>query len=301
MIASPALAGVLAAAAIVLAAVGWRSFRSDAVEHLDIADLVLLREQERRDALGMGPLDRIADRLVPTLRRSLPEAWLSWLQRQVDLGGRPAGVSLDSLLRRFAAWLILVSPLLIIFLFSASWLGVLACVAVVIMLPLVRLSRAKRLRQEQIQRDLPDFLDIVSVTVTAGVAFRAALGRVAERFGGPLGEEIALTIVQLESGASLRQAFENLRLRNDSESLSDFVTAYLQSEELGAPPIEALNQIAVDMRRDNAQRMRRQAARAAPRVTLITSLVLVPGALILVIVGLFLGSDINLDALRTGR
>ena len=81
--------------------------------------------------------------------------------------------------------------------------------------------------------------------------------------------------------------------RNESDALATFVTAFLQSEELGAPLAPTLHQIAADMRRDSAQRMRRRAARVAPRVTLVTSLVLVPGALILVIVVIVLGSGVD--------
>lgn len=104
----------------------------------------------------------------------------------------------------------------------------------------------------------------------------------------------------LENGASVRGAFEHLRSRSDSEALGQFVTAFLQSTELGAPLAESLNQIAVDMRRDHAQRMRRKAARLAPRVTLVTSVVLVPGTLILLLVGLLVGSGVDFGALLGG-
>ena len=77
-----------------------------------------------------------------------------------------------------------------------------------------------------------------------------------------------------------------------------FVTAFLQAEELGAPLADTLNQIALDMRRESAQALRRKAAQTAPRVTLVTSLVLVPAALILVVVGLVLGADIDFGGLK---
>jgi tight adherence protein C len=86
--------------------------------------------------------------------------------------------------------------------------------------------------------------------------------------------------------------------RSGSQAMRSFVTAFLQAEELGAPLAATLNQIAADMRRENAQALRRRAAQAAPRVTLVTSLVLVPAALILVIVGLILGANIDLGGLR---
>jgi tight adherence protein C len=75
--------------------------------------------------------------------------------------------------------------------------------------------------------------------------------------------------------------------------MHSFVSAFLQAEELGAPLADTLNQIALDMRRESAQRIRRQAAQTVPRVTLVTSLVLVPAALILVLVGLVVGLDLN--------
>jgi tight adherence protein C len=79
--------------------------------------------------------------------------------------------------------------------------------------------------------------------------------------------------------------------------MHSFVSAFLQAEELGAPLADTLNQIALDTRRESAQRMRRRAAQTAPRVTLVTSLVLVPATLILVIVGLLIGTNFNINDL----
>jgi tight adherence protein C len=120
------------------------------------------------------------------------------------------------------------------------------------LLPLAQLAAAQRKRQESLDRDLPDMLDVLAVTVSAGVAFRPALARVSARFAGPLADELGLTLSQMANGASVREAFEDLRARNSSEALGQFVTAFLQSEELGAPLTDALNQIALDMRRENA-------------------------------------------------
>ncbi|HYO19476.1 MAG TPA: type II secretion system F family protein, partial [Dermatophilaceae bacterium] len=77
----------------------------------------------------------------------------------------------------------------------------------------------------------------------------------------------------------------------------EFVTAYLQSDELGAPMVQTLNQIASDMRKASAQRQRRKAARVAPRVTLVNSLVLVPGTLIVLLTGMLLGSGVDFGAM----
>jgi tight adherence protein C len=296
----PLVPALVALTSVVLFVRGWQLLRSDAIEGLEVHDLVLLRTEQRDEAVGRGPLDRLAALLVPSLRRLVGAGGIRWIQRQVDLAGRPDGATVDTVLRRVGRWVVLLSPAFVLFLVNGNVIGLVLCPVVVVVLPAAGLSRARRLRQERLDHDLPDFLDILSITVSAGVGFRPALARVAERYGGPLGEEMALTLNQITNGASRRQAFADLRRRNDSEALASFVTAFLQSEELGAPLVQTLNQIAVDMRRDGAQRMRRQAARVAPRVTLVTSLVLVPGALILVIVGLMLGSGVDFSALLGG-
>lgn len=271
--------------------------RADAAEHLSVEDLVLLRAQARSQAEGLGPLERLAGRLVPWLRRMIGAARLAKLQHRINEAGRPDGMTVDAFLRRMAMWILLIAPAAVLFLVQGNIIGVLLSLVIPVILPFSRLAAAQRKRQEVIDRDLPDFLDVLAVTVSAGVAFRPALARVSDRFHGAMADEVVLTLGQLGNGASVRQAFEGLRDRNSSEALAQFVTAFLQSEELGAPLADTLTQIALDMRRDNAQRLRRRAARAAPRVTLITSLLLVPAALILVISSVVVGSQVDFSAL----
>ena len=92
-----------------------------------------------------------------------------------------------------------------------------------------------------------------------------------------------------------------LRDRCESEPMDSFVSAFLQAEELGAPLATTLTNIALDMRRESAQAARRKAARTVPRVTLVVSMVLVPPTLLLIAVGLYLGSDVDLGTvLETG-
>lgn len=297
LVAVPALVVV---ACLALFVVGLRGLRADPVDGLEVDDLVLLRESRRREAAGLGPTQRLARPLVPLLRRVIGPSLLARLRRMIELAGRPEGVDEDTVLLRMATWLVLVGPLSVVLALRGTWWGLPIGIVVIVVLPLAGIARQRRLRQERIDLDLPDFLDVLAVTVTAGVGFRSALATVSERFGGPLAEEVVLTLNQIRNGASLRDAFQRLRQRNDSEPLSSFVTAYLQSEELGAPLADTLNRIAQDMRRDSAQRQRQKAARVAPRVTLVTSMVLVPGALAILVVGFVLGIDIDLGSVLGG-
>ncbi len=292
--------GFAAAGAIVMFGIGYRLLRADAADGLNLDELMILRPEQRRQARGEGPIGRIATALAPRIRKRLPRPWVAWLQTQVDLAGRPDGATVDTVIRGIAYWAVLLSPAIVIFATRGNLRGLVLCLVAPPILPLARLSRERRLRRESLDHDLPDFLDILAVTVTAGVAFRPALARVSARFDGPISTEFQLALNQIQNGASVRGAFDQLRQRSDSEALSQFVTAFLQSNELGAPLADSLQTIAIDMRREHAQRMRRKAARVAPRVTLVTSLILVPGTLILLLTGMILGSDVNFGDLLQG-
>ena len=140
-----------------------------------------------------------------------------------------------------------------------------------------------RSRRSHIEKELPDFLDVLSVTVAPGLPFRAALQRVAEQHKGPLAEEMLMTLREMQLGVGRRESLENLRDRTKSDNVSAFVTALLQSEELGSPIEDALKQIAAEVRRQRAQQVRRQAAKAQPKVSLVVTSFIVPGAIILVV------------------
>lgn len=277
---------------------GYRMMRGKPGEYLDAADLVLLKEERRREASGrLSPLERLAGRFVPGIRRTIGPTAVRFLQRQIDHAGRPVGVTVDGLLRTMCWWLLILLPVAVLFVIRGLYVVLPLLVICAVFLPLARISGEARRRRESIDRDLPDFLDILAVTVTAGIAFRAAMMRVADRFEGPMQYEIRLTLDQLSHGASVRLAFANLDQRSGSSAVHSFVSAFLQAEELGAPLADTLNQIALDMRRDNAQRVRRKAQQTAPRVTLVTSLVFVPATLVLMFVGLYVASGLDLGQL----
>lgn len=285
-----------ATGALLVFLLGFRMARTSARDYLDASDLILLKEERRREA-RLSPVMRLAGRFVPQVRRLIGAGGVRYLQQLIDQAGRPSGVSVDALLRSVCWWALLLSPAVVLFLFQGLILPALLCPVVAVLLPLARISGQGRRRKESIDRDLPDFLDILAVTVNAGIGFRSALARVIDRFDGPISDEVRLTLDQMGHGASTKVAFLAMQRRSGSEAMRSFTTAFLQAEELGAPLAETLNQIALDMRRDNAQALRRKASQTVPRVTLVTSLVMVPAALILVIVGLAVGSGIDVGAI----
>lgn len=234
-------------------------------------------------------LDAFADRLAPRATRLLGEERLLEIRRTLDAAGRPGGMTVEAYAGHKAVNTVLfATPGILLALQGRPLVGAAIALGGFYVVD-YSLARAVRRRRARVDRDLPDFLDILAVTVSAGVGFRSALGRVGEAVGGPLGDEIVTTLRQMDLGATRREAFQGLRARTSSEFLSQFVTALLQAEELGVPLAGALEHLAAEMRQTFYQEARRAAARAAPRVSLVVSLVIVPGAVMLILGGLFVG------------
>lgn len=295
----PSLLAAASAAIFVVAVVGLRMARGDALEGWDVGDIALLRDEMKRRR-RRGLLDTAAGRLAPSLGRLLGPDVVARIRRRVDLAGRPGGMTPDSFLQMVVKNAVLFGFLAICLLLLGNLVTALLCLVAAPLLPFSRLAGHQRRRQERIAADLPDFLDILAVTVSAGIGFRAALGRVSQRFEGPLRDELTQTLHELDVGVPRRQAFTALRDRCGSESMDSFVSAFLQAEELGAPLATTLSNIAQDTRREAAQAARRRAARTVPRVTLVVSVILVPPTLLIVVVGLYLGSEVDLGVVLGG-
>jgi tight adherence protein C len=296
---APLLLALAATAVFLLGLTGLRMARTDALDGWDVGDIMLLRDESKKRE-RRGPIDSLARRLAPRLARSLGPRTLARIRQRIDLAGRPQGMTVETFLQLIVKYAIVFGFFAFCLFLLGNNFSALLCLVAVPLLPFSRLAGHQRRRQERIANDLPDFLDILSVTVSAGISFRTALGRVSQRFEGPLRDELLQTLHQLDVGVPRRQAVEALRDRCDSEPMDSFVSAFLQAEELGAPLATTLNNIALDMRRESAQAARRKAARTVPRVTLVVSIVLVPPTLLIIVVGLYLGSGVDIGQVLGG-
>lgn len=218
--------------------------------------------------------------------------WKAWAGRMLAAAGQPRGFHVAGFAEFQGAYVTLGLVVATLFTLSANlpagaFLGI-----VLAGYPSWWLWIEVERRQRQVERELPDFLDILAVTVSAGLSFRQALDRVGETLTGPLAEEVRRTLRRMDVGVRRRQAFSELRERNPrSKTMGLFVTALLQAEELGAPLADTLNDLARDLRREFSQEARRRAARAAPRVSLIITMVIMPGITAMVVTAMFLGGD----------
>ena len=272
---------------------GWRLMRDRGPASRLERETHGVHATEGRRSLVGRTYDHLGDRFAPRVMRGLSESKRASIKRKLDAAGHPGGMTIEGYAGRKAGYTIIMGGAGLLFALRGNFLLGALFIAFGWFYTDVWLGGVARARQSRIEHDLPDFLDILAVTVAAGVSFRSALGRVAEALEGPLSEEIMTALRQMELGMSRRQALEGIKGRNTSESLNQFVTALLQAEELGVPLADALGHLAEDMRRSFYQGARRRAAKAAPRVSLIVSTIIVPGAIVLIVASVIAGTDVD--------
>ncbi|MFJ4844210.1 MULTISPECIES: DUF5936 domain-containing protein [unclassified Streptomyces] len=258
------------------------------------SDLQLALEVGRTRTTRVGnAVDRLGIRWAPLVLRLMGPARVSRVRARIDHAGHPYGLTVDRYAARRAVYGALGGLAALVLLRAGNWFAALLMVAYGLGWTDLGIWLAVRKRRDEIERTLPDFLDVLAVVVSAGLGFRQALERVASVYKGPWSDEIRIALRQMDVGVSRRDAFDQLRRRNSSEQVGQFVSALQQGEELGAPIARTLLQIATDMRRTEAQNARRRAARTVPRATGVITTLLVPATMILLMTGTILGSRIN--------
>ncbi|PFG34686.1 type II secretion system F family protein [Sanguibacter antarcticus] len=291
----PAIA-FAAALLVVVAAIAVHQLTTTGLEHVE-APSSGGPAGEGRPERSHGMLDLLGARLVGPLTKALGARRMTELDAAIRRAGRPDGITPTVFVRRQAGFVVLGAVCLAALWYLGSlFMGVMLAALLCAWMPLWLWGVGVR-RQHAIDAELPDFLDVLGVTVRAGLGFRASLGRVCEFSDGPLAQEIRAALHEMSLGVPRRRVFEDLRDRTRSEAFGNFVAALLQAEELGVPMSDALTDIAADVRRDHAQKVRQQAAKAGPKVSLAVTVTIVPGALVLLVSAVLLGNASLFDGL----
>jgi tight adherence protein C len=139
-------------------------------------------------------------------------------------------------------------------------------------------------RQQLIRKALPDALDLLTVCVEAGLGFDAAVAQVARNTKGPVAEEFARVLQEMQFGMSRVQALRAMVNRATAPDLRTFVSALVQAAELGIPIADVLREQAREMRTKRRQRAEEQAQKVPVKILVPLILFIMP-ALFIVILG----------------
>ncbi|MBT2134563.1 type II secretion system F family protein [Croceibacterium sp. LX-88] len=139
-------------------------------------------------------------------------------------------------------------------------------------------NKAKK-RTDEIRKGLPDALDLLVICAEAGLTVDAGFNRVAKELGRAypeLGDEFALTAIELSFLTERRQAFENFAYRVDLEAIKGVVTTMIQTERYGTPLASALRVLSAEFRNERMMRAEEKAARLPAIMTVPLILFILP-------------------------
>ncbi|SDC00736.1 tight adherence protein C [Succiniclasticum ruminis] len=160
-----------------------------------------------------------------------------------------------------------------------AWL----CVMVGALLPFSTLNSAVRKRQKAIDKQLPEVLDLLSVSVRAGLSFDGALRKITDRMAGPLIDEFKRMQQDVRMGTPRARALQAMAKRCDVEDLYLFITSVIQAERLGTSMGRTLDNQADNMRERRRQKAKAEALKAPVKIVFPLVIFIFPAIFVVVL------------------
>jgi tight adherence protein C len=229
--------------------------------------------QELEKSFGERVLAPLQNRAVGLGRRISGADTAERIRRKLDLAGNPAGWTVDrvlsgkvigavvGLIGGLVFQLMLGSPAVrIIVVFGALVVGFFA--------PNLYLYQKGHERSERLQRDLPDAIDLLTISVESGLGFDAALQQVARNTEGPLAEELSRVMREMQIGQGRADALRAMGERTSVGDLRTFVGAMVQADSFGIPVAQVLRVQSAEMRVKRRQRAEEKAQQVPVKITI---------------------------------
>jgi tight adherence protein C len=156
-------------------------------------------------------------------------------------------------------------PIVVLLLGGLTWISMLLAVVMIVagwMLPLVLVQRRARIRLREIDRRVPDLIDLLVVTIEAGLGFTGALRVAGENLTGSVSDELRLTLQEQTMGLSVEEALAHLAARADTPNMRSFVRAMAQGERLGISIGQIMRNLALEMRKKRRKQAEERAQKA---------------------------------------
>lgn len=233
-----------------------------------------LRRQQLQRPFSERVVDPLLRSFVEVGRRFTPEERVLRIRRRLDLAGNPPGWDADRVLG-LKAFGVLVggclgllagllvgrgAPVVLILVVLAGVLGWAA--------PSLWLHQVAYDRSERIRRELPDAMDLLTISVESGLAFDAAVAQVARKTTGPVANEFARVLQEMQIGTGRIEALRALADRSDVPELQSFVGAMVQADAFGIPVANVLRVQSAEMRVKRSQRAEEKAQRVPIKILL---------------------------------
>jgi tight adherence protein C len=227
-----------------------------------------LEEIELQQPLVERTLRPAARRLSGIAQRFASPSKVSRTEKRLLMAGNPGDLrSIDFLgMKLVVAGLVGGGTFAFCVLFMGSaafgFMGGIALGGIGFMAPEMWLSRRIKKRQKQILLAVPDTLDLLTISVKAGLSFDGGLAKVVEKTYGPLADEFRRSLAEIRVGKLRRDALRDIVGRTEVPALSNFIAAIVQAEQLGVPIAKVLQVQSEQLRIERRQRAEELAAKA---------------------------------------
>jgi tight adherence protein C len=272
-----------------------RRRRYAAVLQTQVGDMADSFANVRHEQLKTSALERLifpfAGKVISSITRLTPLDLYARTNRLIELAGNPPAMTAE----RIVAFKIVFGIVgLVVGILVAPFLPFKGFVASVMTAGLFALagytfpsaglaSRASK-RQKQIRKALPDTMDLLTISVEAGLGFDAALAQVVKNVPGPLSEEIARMLQEMQIGVSRTEALRHVNDRTEVPELDGFVLSMIQADKYGVGVAKVLRAQSTELRQKRRQRAE-EVAQKVPLKLLFPMIFMVLPALFIVILG----------------
>jgi tight adherence protein C len=232
----------------------------------------------------------VFDKLGRIMSRRMQGGQQQAIQEKLNLAGRPGGLTAGGFvaLQLIAMGVGVAVGLGLAVLLAAGppvlYLGPVGGGVLGYLVPSMTISRKIKKRQKQILLALPSALDLLTISVEAGLAFDAALARVTEKYKNVLSAEFNQVLNEVRLGRPRLEALDDMGRRNKVEELNNFLQAIIQSEQLGVGIANVLRIQSEEIRRRRRQRAE-EAGQKAPIKMLIPMIGCIFPTLFIVLLG----------------
>jgi tight adherence protein C len=248
-----------------------------------------LEEIEMQIPFAERAIQPLLRNMASFVLRFAPRANLENLRRRLDMGGNPNNWTPSDFLgvRGLAALACAALPLALMLLSRAPLINTLLFTmgggAIGFMLPVLWLGRKIKARQKEIQQSMPDVLDMLTISVEAGLALDGGMSKVNEKMDNELSRAFGRVMSEVRVGRPRREALRDMADRAGVSDLTNFVTALIQAEQLGVSMTKILRIQSEQMRIKRRQRAEEEAHKAPVKMSVVLVLFLVPGLFIVIL------------------
>ncbi len=250
-----------------------------------------LEELELSQPFSQRIIKPVLEGIAQLLGRLTPQRNIEETRRKLELAGKPYGWgSTEFLGIRGLAGILLATLTFLLLTLTGQYLPKRFLATAVAgglgfyVLPTLWLSGQIRRRQTEILKALPDALDLLTISVEAGLGFDAALSKVAEKWENELSLAFTRVIQEIQMGKLRREALRDMADRMDVSDVSSFVAAIIQADQLGVSIAKVLRIQSEQMRIRRRQRAEEK-AHQAPVKMLFPMVFLIFPALLVILLG----------------